>query len=398
MSDPVVVGAGAPVASTTAAATAAVQTPKNRRDVYFIGPIADVLVTGGGLSFVAFLIFWAAHYSARTDIVASLGYWFSFVVNWPHFAATSFRLYQSSDRMMQFPKTSFVVPVLVFAGTVFSLQSPEAFAPWFVKLYLTWSGYHYSGQTKGIALLYARRLGVNVDPWTRRLIVISAYSSWLYAVVDLERGSGSPFYAIHVPVLWSGLGAIWPSLGTQMPYEWDGPVHAIANGILAVGIAALVMLILKSWLLDRAIFPIAALAPMAAQILWFGPARIMSQLAFSEFIPLFHSLQYLVIAWLFQLKEQSADPSFVPGGRSVLWETAKWGAGVFFVGMLWFAIIPWALQMLGYRRDIAEPAFISAVNVHHFFVDGVIWKIRDPRTRAMLAGNIWDLAGYPRVV
>ena len=37
------------------------------------------------------------------------------------------------------------------------------------------------------------------------------------------------------------------------------------------------------------------------------------------------------------------------------------------------------------------------MEVLRFFVDGVIWKIRDPRTRAMLGGNLLDLAGFERI-
>jgi hypothetical protein len=39
----------------------------------------------------------------------------------------------------------------------------------------------------------------------------------------------------------------------------------------------------------------------------------------------------------------------------------------------------------------------AAVNIHHFFVDGVIWKLRDPATSSALMMNIAELAG-PAVV
>jgi hypothetical protein len=39
----------------------------------------------------------------------------------------------------------------------------------------------------------------------------------------------------------------------------------------------------------------------------------------------------------------------------------------------------------------------AAVNIHHFFVDGVIWKLRDTATSSALMMNIAELAG-PAVV
>ena len=35
----------------------------------------------------------------------------------------------------------------------------------------------------------------------------------------------------------------------------------------------------------------------------------------------------------------------------------------------------------------------AAVNTHHFFVDGVIWKLRDTATSSALMSNIAEFAG-----
>src|SRR6476619_3839891 len=90
---------------------------KNPRDVYFVNPVVDVLVAGGGLSILFYVVLALVGYAPypfkeggglRPEWGITIAGALSWVINWPHFAATNFRLYQSFDRMIQFPKTSFL--------------------------------------------------------------------------------------------------------------------------------------------------------------------------------------------------------------------------------------------------------------------------------------------------
>ena len=42
--------------------------------------------------------------------------------------------------------------------------------------------------------------------------------------------------------------------------------------------------------------------------------------------------------------------------------------------------------------QIAEPIVITAVQIHHFFVDGVIWKLRNPSVGSPMLVNLEQLA------
>src|SRR5579883_518696 len=360
---------------------------KNERDVYFVGPFTDVLVAGGGLSVLFFLIVCVVGYGPYTTqgptrpmtlirIAAAL----SFVVNFPHFAATNFRLYQSFDRMMQFPKTSFLSPVVVVAGMAWALVD-MSFAPWYAKIFITWSSYHFCAQTKGICLLYARRLGVEIDGIQRKLIVFASLLTETYPNLG-------PFYSVTIP---KGL-----PYGIAIPETWNPYVSNVAWGILFAGCAAIIIILVRTLVREGRMFPVAAAMPILAQTLWFGPLGRGSG-AFNEFVPFFHSYQYLIIAWLFQLKEESARPGFLVGLDTVLWETAKWLLLIIAGGLFLFELVPYLLYLRGYTWLHAVCCMQCAIQIHHFFVDEVIWKIRDPRTRAMLAGNIFDLAGVARV-
>ncbi len=366
--------------------------PKSSRDVYFVNPVVDIMIAGGGLSIIFFVFVvllgygpWGQKGGERPDTGAWIAYYLAFVVNYPHFAATSFRLYQSYDRMMQFPKTSFLSPVVVVAGLCWAMVDPQ-FAQWYAKLFITWSSYHFCAQTKGIALLYSRRLGVEVDKLTRWLIVISAHTPFLYGTIGSETFE-SKFYSVPL-IPWTTL------LGFKLSPEAAVNVSHLATGLFWIGCAAFALLVIRILILQNKV-PIAALVPIVAQTLWFGPQGSHSA-AFNEFVPFFHSFQYMLIAWIFQLKEESSGGNFLPAIQTVFWETAKWFILIIAGGVLLFEIWPRGLSWRGYNLQHSLACVNAAIQIHHFFVDGVIWKIRDPRTRSNLAGNIFDLAGSPR--
>ena len=66
--------------------------------------------------------------------------------------------------------------------------------------------------------------------------------------------------------------------------------------------------------------------------------------------------------------------------------------------MLGGAVLFWALPRLlveasGLPLSTVEGIAIAGVQIHHFFVDGVIWKLRDARVSAPLMVTLYDLTG-----
>ena len=56
-----------------------------------------------------------------------------------------------------------------------------------------------------------------------------------------------------------------------------------------------------------------------------------------------------------------------------------------------FYILPQLAAAAGSPIRFAEPVILSAVQIHHFFVDGVIWKLKNPKVSSPLLVNIADL-------
>src|SRR5262249_42758474 len=141
------------------------------------------------------------HDGAR-ESVTGLAMTLAWLCNWPHFSATNFRLYHARANIMQYPITALVIPWFILAAVAGSLWSPLVLAPVFVKLFLVWSPYHFSGQSLGITLIYARRCGFQVGKWERLALSTFIYGTFMLTTARFEvEPAGSEFYGIHFPGL-----------------------------------------------------------------------------------------------------------------------------------------------------------------------------------------------------
>ena len=139
----------------------AVTSARCRPSPYFVSRPFDFLFVGG-LSIATCLAFALTLGRAPSDAANRGAQLLMWVVNWPHFSATLYRLFRRRDSAGQYPLTAYGIPWLVTAGAFASLAWPAVAAPVFVKLFLIWSPYHFSGQSVGVSLVYARRAGVPI--------------------------------------------------------------------------------------------------------------------------------------------------------------------------------------------------------------------------------------------
>ena len=149
---------------------------------YFVSLPVDLLLIGG-LSIAVLVGLPYFQGGARTAQVAEIGLLLGCFVSWPHVAATSHRLYGRREHVRQYPITAVAALAIALVGMAGSLAWPLLMAPFFVKLYVFWAPYHYSGQTLGISLLYARRAGHRIERlerflWRRSSMAPSLPTPW----------------------------------------------------------------------------------------------------------------------------------------------------------------------------------------------------------------------------
>lgn len=349
-------------------------TPITRR-TYFVSMPVDVAVMGG-LSIALYIVLSLLGANARTSTVISLGATLVWIINYPHFSATSYRLYRSPEHIRQYPLTAYAVPVLLLAGAVLALQSPAVVAPFFVKFFQIWSPYHFSGQTFGLGMLYARRAGLSLRRLERTCLRWFIFSTYLSLIATIETGQRQ----------YQFFGVVYPALGIPVVVSQIALVAMYVLGLVVLALFVALPLVRRrqvAWM---------TLLPAATQFVWFGLGQRLP--SFAEFIPAFHSAQYLLVAWSVQLRER-LDEEQQQGSRAfVSAESGHWLLSNVLGGFTLFWGLPHAATWIGgYDINLTTAVFFSAIQIHHFFVDGVIWKLKNPRVLSPLLVNLDDLLG-----
>ena len=174
------------------------------------------------------------------------------------------------------------------------------------------------------------------------------------------------------------------------------PAWSAVAAEVVMAVAGLVLLgfALRWCLANRRMLPPILLVPALAQYFWFVPGS--SPEAYLVFTPLFHSLQYLLIAWAMQVKQKMDREAIAPSWRYVRSATVSWVARNMVGGIVLFIGVPALLLWVDLPTAAIFGIVAAGVNIHHFFVDGVIWKLRSSRTASPLMVSMADLAG-PRL-
>ena len=346
--------------------------PPAERRPWLLGPAPDLLL-GCGLGYAALVLGLAALGTGMTTVSG----WLPLVIlvtGIPHYGATLVRVYAKADARRRYARYAFGLGALVWGTFVASLYSPRLGAL-FITLYLTWSPWHYTGQNFGLAMMFLRRAGATVSPGLRRLVHASFVLSFVPVFANIHRagsGGSDPLYAASEGYRFAPLG---------IPEGVFAVVLGLAGLGYAVTTGAMLWQLGRQGKLGRFAPVIALVASQAAWFLlpvvlgWFAPALYgpggPTALAFI-WVAIAHSVQYLWISLYYARSSGSVRAT----GRATL---GYLGVTVLAGAALWVvpAIVcaPGALGLLPFESGLGL-LVAAAVNVHHFILDGAIWKLR----------------------
>lgn len=350
-----------------------------RRPGWLFGPLPDLLVGCGGL-YAAWVVFLAL---LRPD-VARLAPFLPLAVlciGVPHYGVTLLRVYGSAEARARHPRAALHGSAAVLLAFLLGLFWPRWGAA-LITLYLTLSPWHYASQNYGLTLLFLRRRGVPVPERARRLLRASFLLSYALVLVSYHRagsgGGGDPLYAASFAYRFVPIGLPEP----------------LVRGLLPV------LLVLYAGALVGALLPLRgqgarrlgpALVLLATQAVWFLVLALLGHPDFSAgaqrhaalafiWVALGHCAQYL---WVSSYHARAAGQM----GPGAVGMAAYLGWSVLLGAALW--TVPAWLFAPGQRGGLAFESGLgllvaAAVNLHHFLLDSVIWKLRDPRVGRLL--------------
>ena len=352
--------AGAEAGRSVLAAPRAISTP------FFDG------LLGGGLALVAMsgvLLYTALGH----PVVFDPERWFALtlLVNTPHFLASYRVLYASPARMRAHVWASLVVPAGLGAVliAVALTARPEPIVQTLVlvgSIYLAW---HYAGQTWGMVATFSRLDGIAFTPRER---------------FGLRAG---PRALIALHVLFALTGRFPPRRWIE-PATWVAGfttafqiVLGVAVVTLGVGIVCLVAARRR-----HGRMPLRVVLPWAALFVWYPFWYFVPGGFF--FVQIAHAAQYLAFPLRVEANRVAGEPR--ASTRRVALHAVLVYVGLVVVGALVLHGPPLAAHAFGegwYSTPKARMlllALTSCVGLHHYFVDGAIWRLRDADVREML--------------
>ncbi len=371
-------------------------------------PIAYFYRTQAGLEDSEYFVSFAAFYAA-------------YVINDPHFSVSYLLFYKNARsrffgpefrgaQQVRYIVAGLLVPLILIAwiGVAMVMQSAQLLGSMVQLMYLL-VGWHYVKQGFGVLAVLSARRGIQLSRLERRVLLAHCFSGWAYAWASpTETGRD-----------YEESGIVYTALAHPPGLERVTLVFFIASTI------ALLYVIVRRITAKMPFPPWAASCGYVMSIwLW----TIFSQMdpLMIYVIPALHSLQYWYFVYLLkrnetkQLYHQEAsnglDTSMAPaldhdalhrdgfrndGGTFARYATRR--LGLFFVtavGLAWlfFHGIPDVLDQtlvastasMGIEPDVSArglgttpylAAFSTFINIHHYFIDHVIWRRENPDTR-----------------
>lgn len=361
--------------------TAALSTTPQR---WLYGPVRDLLFGCGGFYLMVFVILWASGPPILDVVSQGLIPLALLVTAVPHYGATLLRVYERRDDRRTYFLLAVWATVVVWAAFVWGVYD-RTVGNVLMTIFLTWSPWHYSGQNYGVGLMLLGRGGVRVNPLAKRFIWASFLFSWLLVVLAthgaLDGGTYTPTTTSSLTDSVYGFVPIGIPLALLVP-----SMIVMALAYFASVIGAFVLLRKEaSW---RALSPLVGV--MLLQGLWFSVPVLCRAVSFLQdalplsaqyqgytllWIALGHSMQYLWVTSYYAKSKSGAR-------QGSYWVKCFLTGGAIFAVPI-FIFSPGALGTYSFESGLGV-LVAAAVNIHHFILDGAVWKLRDGRVARIL--------------
>jgi hypothetical protein len=234
------------------------------------------------------------------------------------------------------------------------------------NLMLLTIGWHYTKQVFGCMMVYAHFDRYPLTQVQRQLTKWALLTVWVMNFVYTNIGGNWSTFA----------GFSYSSL--DLP-DAAGPVSQLA--VFAGAALVVYKVFYANYTALGRVPSLNLLVPLAALYVWWLPQTRQYEFYFL-LVPLFHSLQYLPFVYKME------DARLRGRKHREVWATAI-VSGAVLSGWLAFEFVPNAVDSyLATWNTWGMFFFFTAaslfINIHHYFIDSVVWRFKDPEVRAYL--------------
>lgn len=353
----------------------------------------------GGAGVLLFPVLWLLRKAVGLDsaelAVGFLMFHAAHLINDPHFAVTYLLFYKNVKerafgtafepwQRARYLVAGFLVPSALALWLTVALTSDSARSLGaLIQLMFFLVGWHYVKQGFGVLTVLSARHGLRYSLLERRVILGHCFAGWAYAWSSPATPAAEA----------EEKGVIYLAL----PHS--ALIERLTGIAFALSACLLFAVLYRKWRGARSWPPLAPLTGLLASI-WLWSVYSSADPLMVYVIPALHSVQYLYFVWLLshqQARARERPPFFGPPASHRLWFL-----GVSAVALGWFLLhgspgVLDAARLSAHRHTHerlgalgATPyfaAFFAFVNIHHYFMDNVIWRRENPETRHLTELN-----------
>ncbi len=328
-----------------------------------LSPVIDLLCVGG-LSIVVLV---PLLFSGRADLLilgAGGQAWIATLINMPHFMASYRMVYRSGAMILRHKWASIYIPLLMLGYCMVALYQAQ-YSPDMVTIFVAVSSaylaWHYTGQVWGMMASYAHLEGVRFDATERFLV----------------RGS------LRILLVWH---LTWFVHNTVVAIRITPLYYAMsAATMVALGMGVMGMLRMRRR--SGRLPPLRAVVAWLAIFVWYAAMARDPKALF--WVQIAHALQYLEFPVRVEINRRLGAAAGRVAGHMAVYAVVLLGISVL-MGM----VVPrTAMDVIGatlgeHQGQVAPILILSFINIHHYFTDGVIWKISNPAVRQELFAHV----------
>ncbi|MBX3258765.1 MAG: hypothetical protein KF782_03545 [Labilithrix sp.] len=347
----------------------------------------------GGATLVLFPLAWLLRGLAGLDdaelAVGFTAFYAAYVVNDPHFTVTYLLFYRGARRRAfgaeiaraqraRWIFAGVVAPIglAAWAAAALALRSAAALG-WMIQLMYLLVGWHYVKQGFGVVTVLSARRGFRMSPRERAAILFHCYAGWAFAWSNPAAPAGE----------YEEKGVVYTALAHP---RW---LELTAGAVLAISAVTLAAVVLARFRREGRTLPLAPLGGLLITV-WSWAIFSAADPLVRYVIPALHSIQYLYFVWLMKRNEARAEEGPPAFGRPVAVRVGLLALTALGLGVLVFHLGPTFLDTAFAPRPprgaattdpLGETPYFAAifvfVNIHHYFMDHVIWRRENPDTR-----------------
>jgi hypothetical protein len=309
--------------------------------------------------------------SGRSDLVligAGAQAWVATFINMPHFMASYRLVYRSREMILKHKWASIYVPAILVVYILFAIWEAQ-YSPALVivlisvaSAYLAW---HYTGQVWGMMASFAYLDGTGFDKTERFLIRTS----------------------LRILLVWHVTWFLYTQLKNP---TWVRPAYVLVSAGTAIALVLGAVGLAKMRRRTGKLPPPRALVAWLALFVWYAVMARDPKAIF--WIQIAHALQYLAFPIRVEINRTAAAPAHGPA--RVALHMAAYGVALLVISYIVAQVVPGTAMgiiadVYGEEPGRAAPILmLMFINIHHYFTDGVIWKISNPEVRKELFAHV----------